>query len=401
MSSLAAFAILNGADNRSPMLDKLMYDSWKSRMEMYMENRKNGYLILESIKNGPLVWHLIEENGEMRRKRVLELSAPEKLQYEADVKATNIILQGVSIDAYALVSHHRVAKDLWERIKLLMHGTSLTKQERECKLYDSFDKFAYIKGETLSQYYHRFAQLINNIYIYQMRLQLFQDLHVTNFDQLFSHLEHHEAHANEIRLLKEQSHDPLALVANHQYNTYQTTTYNSPRQQSSLSYRNQQYSVSHPSTPQAVTYQSNAPQTIYQQPQVISQIDYQLQHTEFTALDFGLVVPVFNKGDNPIEAINKMMSFLSTVVTSRFPSTNNQLRNSSNPRQQATIQDGRVTVQQLQGRQNSFRAGSSGTKSTGQRVVKCFNYQGDGDVAKQCPKPKRKRDASWIREKFC
>ncbi|GJU86125.1 retrovirus-related pol polyprotein from transposon TNT 1-94 [Tanacetum coccineum] len=59
-----------------------------------------------------------------------------------------------------------------------------------------------------------------------------------------------------------------------------------------------------------------------------------------------------------------MMSFLSIVVTSRFPSTNNQLRNSSNPRQQATIQDGRVTVQQLQGRQNSFVAGSSGTKST-------------------------------------
>ncbi|GKB44835.1 hypothetical protein Tco_0889777, partial [Tanacetum coccineum] len=51
MSSLAEFTILNGADNRPPMLDKLMYDSWKSRMELYMENRENGYLILESIRN--------------------------------------------------------------------------------------------------------------------------------------------------------------------------------------------------------------------------------------------------------------------------------------------------------------------------------------------------------------
>nr|GEY91512.1 hypothetical protein [Tanacetum cinerariifolium] len=50
------------------------------------------------------------------------------------------------------------------------------------------------------------------------------------------------------------------------------------------------------------------------------------------------------------------MSFLSTVVTSRFPTTNNQLRNSSNPRQRATIHDGRVIVQPLQGRQNSFAA---------------------------------------------
>ncbi|GJW66392.1 hypothetical protein Tco_0120816 [Tanacetum coccineum] len=311
MSSLAEFVILNGVDNRPPMLDKLMYDSWKSRMELYMENLENGYLILESIRNGPLVWPMIEENGEMRRKRVPELSAPEKLQYEADVKATNIILQGVPTDVYAL-------------------------------------------------YNHIFVQLINDMHIYQMRLQQFQvntkflnslppewskfvtevklvkDLHVTNFDQLFAHLEHHEAHANEIHLLKERSH----------------------------------YSVSYPSTPQAVTYQSNTPQTIYQQPQAISQIDYQPQQTEFPALDSGLAVPVFNKGDDSIDAINKMMSFLSTMVTSRFPSTNNQLRNSSNPRQQATIQDGRVTVQQL-----------------------------EGHMAKQCPKPKRKRDASWFREK--
>ncbi|GJV03884.1 hypothetical protein Tco_1337453 [Tanacetum coccineum] len=49
-----------------------------------------------------------------------------------------------------------------------------------------------------------------------------------------------------------------------------------------------------------------------------------------------------------------MMSFLSAVVTSRYPITNNQLRNSSNPRQQATINDGRVTLQLVQGRQISF-----------------------------------------------
>nr|GFC45391.1 hypothetical protein [Tanacetum cinerariifolium] len=31
----------------------------------------------------------------------------------------------------------------------------------------------------------------------------------------------------------------------------------------------------------------------------------------------GLVVPVFQKGDDPIDAINHMMSFLTSVVTSR------------------------------------------------------------------------------------
>nr|GEW98235.1 putative ribonuclease H-like domain-containing protein [Tanacetum cinerariifolium] len=56
----------------------------------------------------------------------------------------------------------------------------------------------------------------------------------------------------------------------------------------------------------------------------------------------GLTVLVFKQGDDPIDAINHMMSFLSTVVTSHFPTTYNQLRNSSNPHQQATIHDGRV-----------------------------------------------------------
>ncbi|GKD25910.1 hypothetical protein Tco_1232124, partial [Tanacetum coccineum] len=80
-------------------------------------------------------------------------------------------------------------------------------------------------------------------------------------------------------------------------------------------------------------------------------------------IDSSLTVPMFKHGDDPINAINKMMSFLSIVVTSRFPSTNNQLRNSSNPRQQATIHDGRVTVQPVQGRQSSFASGTSGTRA--------------------------------------
>nr|GEZ28278.1 hypothetical protein [Tanacetum cinerariifolium] len=52
------------------------------------------------------------------------------IQADCDVKATNIILQGLPPEVYALVSNHKVAKDLWERIQLLMQGTSLTKQER-------------------------------------------------------------------------------------------------------------------------------------------------------------------------------------------------------------------------------------------------------------------------------
>nr|GEW23568.1 hypothetical protein [Tanacetum cinerariifolium] len=92
------------------------------------------------------------------------------------------------------------------------------------------------------------------------------------------------------------------------------------------------------------------------------------QQFEFSQPDTGLVVLVFQKGDDPIDAINHMMSFLTAVVTSRYPPTNNQLRNSSNPRKQ--------------------------------RVIVCYNCKGDSYVSKQCTKPKRKSDEAWFKDKI-
>ncbi|GKC70916.1 retrovirus-related pol polyprotein from transposon TNT 1-94 [Tanacetum coccineum] len=223
MTTLVDKAILSGADNRLPMLEKDMYDSWKSIMELYMMNRQHRRMILESIESGPLIWPSIEENGVTRPKKYSELSATEAIQADCDIKATNIILQGLPPEVYALVSNHKVAKELWERIQLLMQGTSLTKQERECKLYDEFDKFAYKKGETLCDFYLRFLLLLNDMKIYNMKLEQFQlnikflnilphewskfvtdvklvrDLHTTNIDQLHAYLGQHEFHANEGR----------------------------------------------------------------------------------------------------------------------------------------------------------------------------------------------------------
>ncbi|GJY33766.1 hypothetical protein Tco_0418235 [Tanacetum coccineum] len=156
-NTLAKYMILSGADNHPPMLYKGLYASWKSKMELYMQNREHRRMILELVKNGPLIWPTIEENRVTKTKKYVELSAVEKIQADCDMKATNIILQGLPADIYPLVNHHRVAKDLWKRVQLLMQGTSLTKQERECKLYDAFDKFTHIKGESLHKYYLRFT----------------------------------------------------------------------------------------------------------------------------------------------------------------------------------------------------------------------------------------------------
>nr|GEX97444.1 hypothetical protein [Tanacetum cinerariifolium] len=71
MTTLADKAILSGADNHLPMLEKDMYDLWKSRMELYMMNRQHGRMIFESVENGQLLWPTFKENGVTRPKKYL------------------------------------------------------------------------------------------------------------------------------------------------------------------------------------------------------------------------------------------------------------------------------------------------------------------------------------------
>nr|GFC28285.1 hypothetical protein [Tanacetum cinerariifolium] len=192
-------------------------------------------------------------------------------------------------------------------------------------------------------------------------VKLIRDLHTTNVGQLHAYLGQHEYHANEVRLIHEQTSDPLALVAHHQMNklTYQ------PHQQShhqhqfqpqvstfessqlGTPYHSPQYASQAPSSIPLNDFHSSVNHNVYNASSSIPQMKYTLtvhQQTEFSPPDTGLVVLVFQKGDDPIDAINHMMSFLTAVVTSRYPATNNQLRTSSNPRQQATINNERVTI---------------------------------------------------------
>ncbi|GKE67142.1 hypothetical protein Tco_1521303, partial [Tanacetum coccineum] len=213
--------------------------------------------------------------------------------------------------------------------------------ERECKLYDAFDKFTHIKGESLHKYYLRFTQLINDMNIYNMKMEQFQvntkflnslppkwskfvtdvklvkDLHTTNFDQLHVYLEQHKLHANEVRLPRKSNQDPLPFVANHQmtpphFNTYQSS-YNNPQlQQQFPSSYHSSVQPSYPYQSQMNHQTSSAPQIAYQSPQVTTQL-----MTESPLMDSGFAVPVFSSGDDPIACLNKAIAFLTAVASSR------------------------------------------------------------------------------------
>nr|GEW39027.1 hypothetical protein [Tanacetum cinerariifolium] len=152
----------------------------------------------------------------------------QQLQDDCDVQETNIILHGLPLDVYALVNHQEAAKDIWDRVELLMKGTELSYQEHECRLYNLFDKFDSVQGETLYEYYWRFSQ---------------------------------------------------------------------------------HYSSSTPSHYSQSTTTINFPQPFISQPGI------QQSQTKFPQLDFGLVVPIFQLGEDPIDYINKAMEFLSALAS--------------------------------------------------------------------------------------
>ncbi|GKA75560.1 retrovirus-related pol polyprotein from transposon TNT 1-94 [Tanacetum coccineum] len=319
-------------------------------MELYMMNRQHGRMIIEFIESA-----------------------------DCDIKETNIILQGLPPEVYAFVSNHKVSKELWERIQLLMQGTPLIKQESECKLYDESDKFAHKKGETLCEFYLRFSLLLNDINIFNMKLEQFQvntkflntlapewskfmtdvklvwDLHSTNIDQLHAYLGQHEFHANEVRLMHECNSDPLALVTTHQmtlspYQTHQNSYQNSQFQpqvspyqspQYGSLYQSQQYLTHQSSTPLSITYPSN---------------DYQ------SSIHHNVYSPSSSIPQLQYAPIGRQ-TFLATGTTRTYT-----------PR-------------------------ASRSNSGKQKTVICYKCKGEGHMYKQCTKPKRKCDYSWFKDK--
>ncbi|GJV78338.1 retrovirus-related pol polyprotein from transposon TNT 1-94 [Tanacetum coccineum] len=340
----------------------------------------NGVNILKSIDEGPFQMGttrgIIAEGTEgpinlgPERPRVYsELSSGWKVRYNADIR-TNILLQGLPKDIYTLINHYTNAKDIWDNNK----------------------------GETIHDYYVWFAKLINdmrNIKMTMSRMQLNskfvnnmlpewgrfvtavklnRGLRDSNYDQLYAYLKQHEAHANENKMMLDRftqhTVDPLALMSN----------------------------VSH--------------QQYYLQSSTTLPCTYVPPHfADNTQLDSGLSPP-----DNLIKNLTNILALLTQSYKTYLPQTNNQLRTSSNPRNQATVQDDMVVVQNVQGRQNrgqgnnAWGAGATGYGGAQNRVgnanpgqarqVKCYNCNGIVHIARNFTQPKHPPNSEYFKDKM-
>nr|GEX07056.1 integrase, catalytic region, zinc finger, CCHC-type, peptidase aspartic, catalytic [Tanacetum cinerariifolium] len=130
---------------RPPMLDRTNFASWQQRIRLYCRGKENGVNILKSIDEGPYQMGTVREPlaegiegtpqfGPERPRVYSDLSTEEKDRYNADIRATNILLQGLPKDIYTLINHYTDAKDIWDNVKMLLEGSELTQEDRESQL---------------------------------------------------------------------------------------------------------------------------------------------------------------------------------------------------------------------------------------------------------------------------
>ncbi|GJY79134.1 hypothetical protein Tco_0484935 [Tanacetum coccineum] len=274
----------------------------------------------------------------IRCRLIKELTKQEQLQYDCDVPATNIVLQGLPPDVCIPLSI------IFNQLKISEIESSYSCKALNCHIKNVNQ--VQVNTKFLNALQPKWSKFVTDV-------KLAKNMYSTNYGQLYAYHSQHEGHANEARMLRERYLDPLALVANYQT---QSNYVMYPQQLSSIpqtTYSSQPYLPTYEAPHHPQQYQKGFQTQLSHTPPLVPQNAYHSPvispqpQTEFPQLDSGLIVLVFLPGVDPIACLNKAMPFMSTIVASRFLSTNNQLKTSSNLRNQATIQDGRGETMQL------------------------------------------------------
>nr|GEZ34219.1 hypothetical protein [Tanacetum cinerariifolium] len=107
-------------------------------MLLYIKGKEHGKQRYDSVINGPFQYGTVKVPitpstlASIRDRTYEDLKESEKIREACDIRATNIVLQGLPPDIYSLVNHHTVAKEIWDSVKLLIEGKEHGKQR-----YDS------------------------------------------------------------------------------------------------------------------------------------------------------------------------------------------------------------------------------------------------------------------------
>ncbi|GKE57839.1 hypothetical protein Tco_1497024 [Tanacetum coccineum] len=160
-----------------------------------------------------------------------------KKQYIADVKVMNYLLQAIPNDIYNSVDACKNAKEMWERIKRLMHESEITTHVRHSRLMGEFDKFAAKEGESLDSVHERLTTLVNIMDRNNVR-----PIPVAINTKFLNCLQ--PEWSKYVTMKAAKNHDPLALIAH--------SNASSSHSHANSSYSPHPYYVTHP--PPVVDY---------------------------------------------------------------------------------------------------------------------------------------------------
>ncbi|GKB87057.1 hypothetical protein Tco_0959329 [Tanacetum coccineum] len=199
--------------------------------------KDNGVNILKSIDEGPFKMGKFRETlaegaevalhlGPEQDRVFADLTPKENERFKADIRATNILLQGLPKDIYTLINHYTDAKDIWDNVKMLLEEQRRNHHEYYVRFTKLINDMRNIKMTMPKMQLN--SKFVNNMLpewgSFVTAVKLNRGLKQSNYDQLYAYLKQHEAHANESKMMLERYNqhtiDHLALVSNvspHQY----------------------------------------------------------------------------------------------------------------------------------------------------------------------------------------
>ncbi|GJY17897.1 hypothetical protein Tco_0389388 [Tanacetum coccineum] len=154
------------------MLNKDNYVPWSSRLLCFAKSKPSGKLIYNYIMHCPYVRRIIPKPGDPDREVPVaktfheqtdeELTKKEVKQMKAYDQAIQTILMGLPEDIYAAVDSCETAQEIWLCVQQMMKGSEIGVQEKKAKLFNKWERFTSIDGESIESYYYRFSKLMND-----------------------------------------------------------------------------------------------------------------------------------------------------------------------------------------------------------------------------------------------
>ena len=153
-----------------PPFDRDHYELWKGRMNLYIKTANPVYL--QILSKGPFVpMKVIPETTDggvvipqrSVPKEASDFSDAERDRVELDTSLQLILVESLDQTMYNHVISCASAKEIWEKIEIMMEGTEEVKENKTQILVATYERFQAKSNEGISEVFERYSKLIADL----------------------------------------------------------------------------------------------------------------------------------------------------------------------------------------------------------------------------------------------